>query len=165
MMTANAAKHYLNRYGVLSGQEIVISTNNDSVYSTANELTKAGSKVHIIDARDTISQDIVESAKLNGIEMRLGTVPFNINGRKKIDSLDVAEYDGQKYNKVNQIKCDLVLVSGGWSPAVHLLSHRGTRPIWDPVNLCFLPNEIQEPITVTGSASGCLLYTSPSPRD
>ena len=25
---------------------------------------------------------------------------------------------------------------------------------WDSVNLCFLPNEIQEPITVTGSASG-----------
>ena len=73
---------------------------------------------------------------------------------KKIDSLDIAEHDGQKYNKVNQIKCDLVLVSGGWSPAVHLLSHRGVRPIWDPVNLCFLPNEIQEPITVTGSAAG-----------
>ena len=45
-----------------------------------------------------------------------GTTPFNINGRKKIDSLDVAEHDGQKYNKVNQIKCDLVLVSGGWTP-------------------------------------------------
>ena len=44
MMTTNAAKHYLNRYGVLSGQEIVISTNNDSVYSTANELMKAGAK-------------------------------------------------------------------------------------------------------------------------
>ena len=154
MMTANAGKHYLNRYGVLSGQEIVISTNNDSVYTTANELTKAGSKVHIIDSRKTISQNIIESTKRSGIEVSLGTVPFNINGRKKIDSLDVAEHDGHKYNKVNQIKCDLVLVSGGWSPVVNLLSHRGVRPIWDPVNLCFLPNETQEPITVTGSASG-----------
>ena len=154
MMTTNAAKHYLHRYGVLSGQEIVISTNNDSVYSTANELMKAGSKVHIIDARKTINNDIIEGTKSVGIKVSLGTVPFNINGRKKIDSLDIAEHDGQKYNKVNQIKCDLVLVSGGWSPAVHLLSHRGVRPIWDPVNLCFLPNEIQEPITVTGSAAG-----------
>ena len=59
MMTANAGKHYLNRYGVLSGQEIVISTNNDSVYTTANELAKAGSKVHIIDSRKTISQNII----------------------------------------------------------------------------------------------------------
>jgi sarcosine oxidase subunit alpha len=154
MMTANAAKHYLHRYGVLSGQEIVISTNNDSVYSTANEIKKAGSKVHIIDSRITISEDIIESAKSKGIEVSLGTAPFNINGRKKVDSLDVAEHDGQKYKKVNQIKCDLVLVSGGWSPAVHLLSHRGIRPIWDPVNLCFLPNKIHEPITVIGSASG-----------
>ena len=154
MMTTNAAKHYLNRYGVLSGQEIVISTNNDSVYSTANELIKAGSKVHIIDARNSISQDIIENAKSDGIDVSLGTTPFNINGKKKIDSLDVAEHDGQKYNKVNQIKCDLVLLSGGWSPTVHLLSHRGVRPVWDPVNLCFLPNEIKEPITVTGSAAG-----------
>ena len=60
----------------------------------------------------------------------------------------MAEHDGQKYKKGNQIKCDLVLISGGWSPTVHLLSHRGVRPIWNPENLCFLPNEIQEPITV-----------------
>ena len=84
MMTSNAAKHYLNRYGVLLGQEIVISTNNDSVYATANELTKAGSKVHIIDARNTVSKDIIESAKNSGIEVSLGTTPFNINGRKKL---------------------------------------------------------------------------------
>ena len=107
MMTANAAKHYLNRYGVLSGQEIVISTNNDSVYATANELTKAGSKVHIIDVRNTISQDILESTKLNGIEVRLGTVPFNINGRKKIDSLDVAKSDGK--NIIKLIKLNVIL--------------------------------------------------------
>ena len=76
MMTANAAKHYLNRYGVLSGQEIAISTNNDSVYATANELAKAGSNVHIIDARNTISQDIVENAKRSGIEVNFGNHSF-----------------------------------------------------------------------------------------
>ena len=33
VMTVNAAKHYLNRYGVLTGKDIVIATNNDSVYN------------------------------------------------------------------------------------------------------------------------------------
>ena len=44
---------------------------------------KAGSKVHIIDSRNSISQDIIESAKSSGIEVSLRTAPFNINGRKK----------------------------------------------------------------------------------
>ena len=29
VMTVNASKHYLNRYGVLTGEDIVIATNND----------------------------------------------------------------------------------------------------------------------------------------
>ena len=128
---------------------------------TANELMKAGSKGTLSLMHENNYNDIIESLlKALVLNVSLGTVPFNINGRKKIDSLDVAEHDGQKYNKVNQIKCDLVLVSGGWSPiAVHLLSHRGVRPVWDPVNLCFcLPMKFKEPITVTGSAARYMEY-------
>ena len=47
VMTVNAAKHYLNRYGVLTGKDIVIATNNDSVYNTADLLSQAGAKVII----------------------------------------------------------------------------------------------------------------------
>ena len=57
-------------------------------------------------------------------------------------------------NHNHQIKSDLVLLSGGWSPVVHLLSHRGIKPKWDDKNLCFIPSEIKEPITVAGSALG-----------
>ena len=45
VMTVNASKHYLNRYGVLTGEDIVIATNNDSVYETASELSEAGANV------------------------------------------------------------------------------------------------------------------------
>ena len=57
-MTVNASKHYLNRYGVLTGKNIVIATNNDSVYETAKELHEAGSRVTVLDSRENISHDL-----------------------------------------------------------------------------------------------------------
>ena len=56
--------------------------------------------------------------------------------------------------KKNTIICDQVLISGGWSPIVNLVSHRGIKPIWNEDNLCFIPGEIKENITVVGSARG-----------
>ena len=147
VMTANAARHYLNRYGVLTGKNIVITTNNDSVYQTAIELHEAGSKVTILDSRKDISIDLPKE-----IELHLETLPFSINGSKKIESLDVCKAKDKK-NKYTII-CDQVLVSGGWSPIVNLVSHRGIKPVWNEENLCFVPGDIKENITVVGSARG-----------
>ena len=147
VMNVNAAKHYLNRYGVLAGENITLATNNDSVYQTAIELHEAGSKVTVLDSRKNINVDLPKE-----IELHLETLPFSINGSKKIESLDVCKASDKK-NK-NTIICDQVLVSGGWSPIVHLVSHRGIKPVWNEENLCFVPGEIKENITVVGSAKG-----------
>jgi len=154
VMNANAAKHYLNRYGVLTGQDIALVTNNDSIYDTAIELAKAGSRVSIIDSRSSIENEITEELKKNNIEFILGRVPYNINGKKSVNNIELKNFKIEDSNHNHQIKSDLVLLSGGWSPVVHLLSHRGIKPKWDDKNLCFIPDEIKEPITVAGSASG-----------
>ena len=147
VMTVNASKHYLNRYGVLTGEDIVIATNNDSVYETANELSEAGANVTVLDSRTNIE---IDSNK--NFEIRKGFVPYNINGTKKIDSLDISK--SENINKIDTINCDQVLLSGGWSPAVHLLSHRGVKPKWDPENACFIPSDTKENITMIGSSRG-----------
>ena len=147
VMTVNASKHYLHRYGIITGKKIVIATNNDSVYETAKELYEAGSKVTIIDSRKKINIELPK-----GIQHYLNTVPFNINGKKNIESLDVCQSSDS--TKKNTIICDQVLISGGWSPIVNLVSHRGIKPIWNEDNLCFIPGEIKENITVVGSARG-----------
>ena len=154
VMNANAAKHYLNRYGVLSGQNITLATNNDSVYGTAIELAKAGSNVSIIDSRSSVGNEITEKLNKNNIELILGRVPYNINGKKSVNNIELKNLNIENSNHNHQIKSDLVLLSGGWSPVVHLLSHRGIKPKWNDENLCFIPSEIKEPITFAGSASG-----------
>ena len=58
VMTVNASKHYLNRYGVLTGKNIVIATNNDSVYETASQLSTAGASVTVLVYRTNLVFDI-----------------------------------------------------------------------------------------------------------
>ena len=147
VMTVNASKHYLNRYGVLTGKTIAIATNNDSVYETAQQLSEAGANVTVIDSRTNFE---IETNK--SFEIRKGYVPYNINGSKKIDSLDISKTE--TINKSETINCDQVLLSGGWSPAVHLLSHRGVKPKWDYNNACFLPSDTKENVTMIGSSRG-----------
>ena len=151
VMTVNASRHYLNRYGVLTGKNIVITTNNDSVYSAAELLSNAGANLTVLDARADIDLDIKQN---KNIQIKFGTVPYNINGSREIESLDIADATHSTYKKIDTIQCDQVLMSGGWSPAVHLLSHRGVRPKWNVENLCFLPVDTNENITMIGSARG-----------
>ena len=139
VMNVNASKHYLNRYGVITGKDITLFTNNDSVYNTAIELSKTGSKITIVDSRSTIGKEINEQLNISNIQLILGKVPYNINGKKSVYNIELQNSNLTNSNHKHLIKSDLVLLSGGWSPVVHLLSHRGVKP--------------------------CLLYTSPSPRD
>ena len=154
VMTANAAIHYLHRYGVLVGKKIQVCTNNDSVYPSSFELAKAGASVAINDVRENISYDLVNEAKKHDIEINFNNYPYNINGNRSVQKLEIAINKDNNFKKIKEIDCDTVLLSGGWSPVVHLLSQRGIKPIWNDENLCFLPSESQENITVTGSASG-----------
>jgi len=93
-----------------------------------------------------------EKFKSKNIQVKFGTVPYNINGTRKIESLDIADASHTPYKKTDTISCDQILMSGGWSPIVHLLSQRGVRPIWNAENLCFLPDGTNENITIIGSA-------------
>ena len=50
--------------------------------------------------------------------------------------------------------CDLVAVSGGWSPVVHLHSQAGGRPVWDGVKACFVPGKSLLAECSVGAANG-----------
>ncbi len=154
VMSVSAARTYLNRFAVLSGKNIIVCTNNDSAYQTAIELCKSGAEVKLIDARSEVKDSLSGMALRNGLNLQMKAAPLNVNGSRSVRSLDIAVEVNNKWQKGNTEFCDLVLVSGGWSPVIHLLSHRGVRPKWDEQNACFVPDKCREPITVAGSASG-----------
>ena len=63
IMLSSAIKKFIDFYGVKTGKEISLFTNNDSAYETAISLKKSGVNiVSIIDIRDKSSSKIVKEA-------------------------------------------------------------------------------------------------------
>lgn len=148
VMTATAAQSYLSRFGILPGQRIVIATTNDSAYGVAGDLAAAGAEVVLADAR----QDV--PAAPSGVTLRAGLAPLATNGRRGIKAVRLAAHTGAGWTDAGHEDCDLLLVSGGWSPVVNLSSHRGAKPVWNADLACFLAGPTEEPIHMAGSAAG-----------
>ncbi len=154
VMTAAAGRAYLNRYGVLPGQKIVVATNNDSAYVVAAELAEAGAEVSLLEARSEISESAMALVGNNGVNLHTRSAPLHVRGSGSVNALDVAVESNSGWSAHGAEPCDLVLVSGGWSPVVHLMSHRGIRPEWNAEQACFVaPANIEEPMYMAGSAA------------
>ncbi len=154
VMSAGAARTYLNRYAVLPGERIVVATNNDSAYATASELAGAGAKVTLLDARHELSDQRREQASNSAVDLITGAAPLNALGAGGLSGLECAVADGAGWRPGPTRECDLLLISGGWSPVVSLLSHRGVKPVWDAETACFLPGIASEAIQTVGAAAG-----------
>ncbi|WP_410568229.1 2Fe-2S iron-sulfur cluster-binding protein [Amycolatopsis sp. cmx-4-61] len=133
IMLASAARTYLNRYGVLAGQRVVVFTTNDSAYDAAAELAGAGAGiVRIVDARE-------------------GYGVVGTDGDTHVTAAHVAKLGELRGERV---PCDLLLVSGGWNPAVHLYSQaRGTLR-YAPELGAYVPAGDLPNVTVVGAAAG-----------
>ena len=153
VMTASAAAAYVGRYGVAPGRRALVATNNDSGYRCAALLARNGIATTVLEARAEAGTAGARLQEL-GVELRLGTAPLQALGRTGLTGVRTARARGAAWHADQQIECDVLAVSGGWSPVVNLLSHRGVRPVYDATLAAFLPGEIREPIHVCGSAAG-----------
>ena len=106
VMTANAGRSYLNRFGILPGARIVIATTNDSVYAAAGELAAAGAEVTIAEARAEPGCDLP-----SGVALRTGVAPLEAQGRGRIRALQLARSNGTGWQAAGREACDLLLVS------------------------------------------------------
>jgi sarcosine oxidase, subunit alpha len=146
VMSASAVRTYVNRYAVLPGQEVVVQTTNDSAYEAAFDLAAVGARVvAILDTRAELPADHVERAASLGIEVRAGRMVRQALGDTRVTG--VSTEDGE-------LACDLLAVSGGWSPVVHLFSQsRGTLR-WHNTLAAFVPDTPAQANRVVGAANG-----------
>jgi len=149
VMQANAVRTYLNRYAVSPGKRAVVATTNDSAYAVAADLAAAGVPVTLLDAR-TNGPDAPE-----GVRVLRGTVPMRTTGRYVLDGVEVGILDADGVaERQDFLECDLLAVSGGWTPVVHLTSHRGPKPVWNEAIHAFLAGPTREAIRTCGAAAG-----------
>ncbi|NNE53166.1 MAG: sarcosine oxidase subunit alpha family protein [Sulfitobacter sp.] len=163
VMLASALRDYVVNYGVSIGDRTVVVTNNDNAYLTAITLKKAGLDVPVIlDAR-VLPEDIglVEQAKALGIRVLMGHGISSVKGGKRVTGVAICAQAGEGA-VLEEIACDAVAMSGGWSPVVHLWSHCGGKLRWDTDHGCFSPDLDSPPkgadgmgfVTPAGAASG-----------
>ena len=153
VMLAAALRDYLVNFGVSVGRRTVVVTNNDDAYRTAFALKEAGLDVPaILDARSfDAPSDAMQRAKELGITVLSGHAVSSVKGGKRVESVVVCKQDGAG-DKVQEIPCDAVAMSGGWSPVVHLWSHCGGKLTWDTDHACFRPDVDKAPTGETGQA-------------
>jgi sarcosine oxidase subunit alpha len=157
VMTASAVTTYINRYAVCPGNSAVVFTNNDSAYEAALALRSAGATVVVVDSRAEGAGDLAEVVAAEGIPTLRGHVVTDVTGRSRVASVQIAEWNGDPAGTVRNtinIKCDLLAVSGGWSPAVHLHSHAGGKNTWDESLHCFVPVDSGAANSSAGASNG-----------
>ena len=158
IMLAAAARTYVNRFAVRPGTRAVVFTNNDSAYGAAFDLARAGVGVAaIVDPRPAPSAALTEQTRAAGIELLAGHVVVRARGYRQLRAVDIAPFDGKNERlagAVRRLPCDLLCVSGGWSPAVHLHSQSGGGLRFDDACAAFLPAAPRQAARSAGAANG-----------
>ncbi len=160
VMLASAVSTYTSRYAVKPGNRVVIFTNNDSAYQTALDCKAAGMEVlAVVDARAQSGSEIANTVRSAGIEVMNGSVVVDTSGGRHLRSVQIMNLSGDGRSvsgSVKQITCDLLAVSGGWSPVVHLSSQSGAKAIWSDEQAMFLPGTPTQAQVSVGAANGTL---------
>ncbi|MDP4508735.1 FAD-dependent oxidoreductase [Nonomuraea turcica] len=157
VMLAGAARTYVNRYGVLPGSRAVVFTTGDSAYAAALDLAGAGvNVVAIADVRPAPGAGWAERAREAGIEVLTGHVVTAAAGDGQVSSVLVGRRpdDGAAAAGERSFDADLLLVSGGWNPVVHLFSQSGGTLRYDEALGTLVPGASRQAVEVAGAARG-----------
>jgi len=156
VMLAGAARSYLNRYGVKVGHRPVVVTSHDSAWLAAFDLAQAGAKVGaIVDTRPEIGRHLKERAAALGIEVLAGWTVTGTSGRLRVSSVRTHPVSRSGVvGRARVIACDALLMSGGWTPSLHLFSHTKGKLDWNEERQMFLPGEQTEACRCAGAGNG-----------
>jgi len=144
IMMASAIRTYLNRYGVAAGQCVTLFANTDAARQTARDLHAAGIRVAgVIDPRP-------DAAEAEEFPVYAGAEVIDTRGRLALSEITIRHRGAER-----RIKTDLLGISGGWNPTLHLTCHLNGRPLWSPGIAAFVPAPGAVPgLIPAGSAAG-----------
>jgi sarcosine oxidase subunit alpha len=156
IMLASAARCYVNRYAVRPGNRAVVFTNNDSGYLAALDLHKAGVSVAaVIDPRANAENGVSRRICESGIPVHPAHVVTRTYGGKHIKAVEIMRFDGGGASgNSRRIDCDLLCISGGWNPAVHLFSQSKGKLRYDDILAAFVPGSSAQAEQSAGAARG-----------
>ena len=144
VMLSQAVRTYVQRFGMVPGKRVVIATNNDDAYKTAQALTDAGANVvTILDARPA------PAGANSSFTIHNNAIPLSTKGARHCLKSVTALIDG----KPQSWNADLLAVSGGFTPVVHLHMQAGGTLDWNEVAQAFVPATSRQNVTTIGGAA------------
>jgi sarcosine oxidase, subunit alpha len=156
IMLADATRQYLNRYGARSGTRAVVMTADDSAYTAALDLHQAGVSIAAIcDLRPAPTGVEVAAALDAGIAVWPSTSIGGTHGRLRIKAAEIGavERSGRVRGR-EKLDCDLLIMSGGWTPSVHLFSQSRGKLRFDPALDAYVPDVSVQPERSAGACRG-----------
>ena len=157
VMLAGATRTYINRYGVCPGQRTIVVCNNDDAYRTALDLHHAGALVVVTDLRANATGPLMRAVRDAGIIILQGHAIIATYGNHRVARVEIAPVNDSVTKITGDIDhhdCDLIAMSGGLSPAVHLHSQARGKLQWDDAKLCFCPAATHQPSFNIGACNG-----------
>lgn len=158
VLLASAARAFVNRWAIALGRQAVVFTSTDSAYAAASDLRAKGITIAaIVDARPHAGA-VAEAAVAAGFRVLQGHVVLAAQGRRSVEAVRIGALasDGLTLDReVAKIDCDLLLVSGGWTPTRQLLAHIGSPTLWSEALQTNLPaDRLGDGLSVAGAARG-----------
>lgn len=127
VMLASAVQRYAHGFGVAAGKRVALFGNNDGLLDYATAFEVAGIEVAAI------------------LDTRRGEEVIGVKGRKRVRAVQTSR---------GEIACDLLAVSGGWSPVVHLFSQSGGSISFCDKRQMFVPDKAVQQVRCVGAANG-----------
>jgi sarcosine oxidase subunit alpha len=150
VMLAEAARVYLNRFGAKVGARVVIATAHDGAYRVALDLQSEGVEVaRIVDLRESAQGEGPALARASGLEVTTGARITGALGTLRVIGVGI-EAGGVS----EKIACDALLMSGGFTPSVHLYSQSRGKVAWDEANQTFVPGKPVQRVRSAGACKG-----------
>ena len=158
IMLSSAVRKYINYYGVKCGNNVVIFTNNDDAYETAISLHNRGVKIQaVVDIREQSNGTLPKKCNELGIKILWKNTIVYSEGYKRINKVHVMKLSNDNSSVIgNKIKinCDLLCVSGGYTPAVHLFTQSDGKLIYNEEKYYFQPKSTSLNQISVGSCNG-----------
>ena len=161
VMLASAALAFAQRYAVACGRKVLVVCNNNSAWRVAFELVALGIGIAaIVDVRKQIDAVLLKRAATLGLVVLPAHSVTAVNGRKGVRSARVEPLSGLASSGAAGssrgivLDCDLIAMSGGWNPRIHLHSQSGGKVVYDPQSASFLPGASLQASRCAGSAMG-----------
>ena len=155
VMLLSAAEGYAHRFAVLPNKAAVVLTNNDSAYLAASELSELDLPVvRIVDTRQAIGASARALVEAKNIPVSTAQTIHRVHGRSHIKGVTLGPIDAVDGRGNTYLRSELVFVSGGWNPTVHLHAQSGGKPVYAQDIASFVPGKSVQKEDSVGGAKG-----------